>query len=68
MAADRDGNHCTVPAPQIAAIDTTGAGDAFLAAFLLARLSGATLADGVAAGVKQGAQAAGQLGGRPPAR
>jgi sugar/nucleoside kinase (ribokinase family) len=54
-----------VPAPSIAAIDTTGAGDAFLAGFLHARLGGASLSDCLAAGTALGARAATQLGGRP---
>ena len=53
-------------APAVAAIDSTGAGDAFLAGFLHARLRGAALAGCLAGGVALGARAATLLGGRPP--
>jgi sugar/nucleoside kinase (ribokinase family) len=66
VALARGGAPVSTPAPAIAAIDTTGAGDAFLAAFLHARLSGAALAECLAAGVALGARAAMLLGGRPP--
>jgi sugar/nucleoside kinase (ribokinase family) len=56
---------CEIPAPTVTPVDTTGAGDAFLAAFLLARLAGQTLPACLAAGVRQGSQAATRLGGRP---
>ncbi len=66
VAATRDGAVHAVAAPPVAVIDTTGAGDAFLAGFLLARLAGADLPGCLAAGVRQGSRAAGLLGGRPP--
>ena len=56
-----------VPAPAVAAIDTTGAGDAFVAAFLAARLGGASVEDGLACAAAAGAQATRFVGGRPPA-
>lgn len=56
------------PAPAAEVVDTTGAGDAFLAGFLLAWRSGRTLADCLAAGTALGAEATRQLGGRPPAQ
>jgi sugar/nucleoside kinase (ribokinase family) len=52
------------PAP---ALDSTGAGDAFAGGFLAARLAGADDRTAVAAGCRTGAQAVGQVGGRPPA-
>ena len=54
--------------PAVEVIDTTGAGDAFLAGFLAARLGGAGLEHCLAEGVKAGAEATTRLGGRPPAR
>ncbi len=48
------------------AIDTTGAGDAFTAGFLVAHLSGAPVGDCLAAGVRAGSFAVGRYGGRPP--
>ncbi len=66
MALERGGPILSVPAPPIVALDSTGAGDAFLAGFLGARLLGAPLAARLAAGVALGAEAAKLLGGRPP--
>jgi sugar/nucleoside kinase (ribokinase family) len=65
MAA-RAGTTESAAAPVVAAVDTTGAGDAFLAGFLHAQLAGAALADCLAAGVALGARATTRLGGRPP--
>ena len=56
---------CEVTPEAITPLDTTGAGDAFLAGFLLARLAGASLPDCLAAGAAQGGKAAQTLGGRP---
>jgi sugar/nucleoside kinase (ribokinase family) len=67
QAVVRGGPPRAAPAPAVAARDTTGAGDAFLAGFLRARLAGAPLAACLAAGVELGARAAGLQGGRPPA-
>lgn len=65
VAAEPGGQPCHAPAPSIAPMDTTGAGDAFLAAFLLARLRGAGLSACLRAGTCQGAGAAERIGGRP---
>jgi sugar/nucleoside kinase (ribokinase family) len=46
-------------------VDTTGAGDAFLAGFLAARLGGAGLEACLAKGVEAGTLATTRLGGRP---
>jgi len=46
------GERCHVPAATLQVVDTTGAGDAFDAAFLAAYLAGKPLADAVAAGVQ----------------
>lgn len=58
--------HCAVPAPAVAAIDTTGAGDAFLAGFLAADLAGAGLEHALRQGCGFGALVASIVGGRPP--
>ena len=55
-------------APRVAAIDTTGAGDAFLAAFLAARLSDAPIETCLRRANEAGAAATLFLGGRPQAR
>lgn len=55
----------TAPAQPVTCVDTTGAGDAFNAALLIARLAGAEPAAALAAGVAAGSQAVGQLGAHP---
>jgi sugar/nucleoside kinase (ribokinase family) len=52
-------------APAVTIEDTIGAGDAFLAGFLAARLRGEALAGCLAAGVATGAEAAARPGGLP---
>ena len=54
-----------VNAPNIEAIDTTGAGDAFVAAFLAARLNGADIEPALKRAGAVGAQATTRVGGRP---
>jgi len=56
-----------VGSPTIRAIDTTGAGDAFVAAFLEARLSGADIQPALERAVAAGAEATTIVGGRPNA-
>jgi sugar/nucleoside kinase (ribokinase family) len=52
-------------APAVATEDTIGAGDAFLAGFLAARLRGEAMAGCLAAGIAAGAEAASRPGGQP---
>jgi len=54
-----------IAAPEIEAVDTTGAGDAFVAAFLAARLKGAEVDAALERAVTAGAEAATRVGGRP---
>ena len=54
-----------VNAPKIEAIDTTGAGDACVAAFLAARLSGADIQPALERAAAAGAAASAIAGGRP---
>jgi sugar/nucleoside kinase (ribokinase family) len=54
-----------IAAPSIKAVDTTGAGDAFVAAFLAARLQGAEIETALKRAVTAGAEAATRIGGRP---
>jgi ribokinase len=55
-------------APVAAAVDSTGAGDAFAAGLLAARVDGAEPEAALAAGCRLAAAAVLTLGGRPPAR
>ena len=55
----------SAPAPAVEAIDTTGAGDAFAAAFVAARLAGQDIEACLARAVDAGAAATTRLGGRP---
>src|ERR1700678_3181570 len=54
-----------INAPKIEAIDTTGAGDAFVAAFLSHRLSGADIQPALERAVAAGAAASAIVGGQP---
>ena len=54
-----------VSAPKIEAIDTTGAGDAFVAAFLTSRLSGAHIQLALERATAAGSEATRRVGGRP---
>jgi len=56
----------SVPAVSTTVIDTTGAGDAFAAGLLAARLAGADVDAALAEAVRLGAVAVSLLGGRPP--
>ena len=51
--------------PVEASVDSTGAGDAFAAGLLAARLDGAAPAEALAAGARLAAEAVGRPGGRP---
>jgi sugar/nucleoside kinase (ribokinase family) len=55
----------TAAIPVEAAVDSTGAGDAFAAGLLAARLRGAAPAEALAAGVRLAAEAVRRPGGRP---
>jgi sugar/nucleoside kinase (ribokinase family) len=63
LVASRDGVQARVDAYPVEAIDTTGAGDTFDAAFVDAWLAGATPADALRAAAVAGALATTALGG-----
>lgn len=54
-----------VPAPPARVLDTTGAGDAFFAGFMAARLSGADLAEALDKGAAAGSLATTRFGAQP---
>lgn len=61
-----EGRHWRVAAPRAQALDTTGAGDAFAAGFLAARLGGADMETCLAKASAAGTAATLHVGGRPP--
>ncbi|MHA6764494.1 carbohydrate kinase family protein [Streptacidiphilus sp. PAMC 29251] len=68
LLADHGTRLGAVPAAPATALDSTGAGDAFAGAFLMARLGGAEPLAAAVAGCRSGALAVGQVGGRPHTR
>lgn len=66
-AANRHGQHWTAPGVHASVLDTSGAGDAFTAAFLASHLKGASVPICLARGVEAGARATEYFGGRPRA-
>jgi len=64
-AMDADGEIIRVSAPRIRVVDTTGAGDAFGAGFIVASLRGSNIRQCLEAGVAQGSLAASQIGSQP---
>ena len=61
-----DGRHWRAEAPKATPLDTTGAGDAFAAAFVAARFSGADMGACLVRAAAAGAAATQMVGGRPP--
>ncbi|HEY8596751.1 MAG TPA: sugar kinase [Devosiaceae bacterium] len=66
--AIRGGVRFAAKAPEVAVLDTTGAGDAFLAGFVRQWLGGASLQEALGAGVAAGSRATTHFGGQPPER
>jgi sugar/nucleoside kinase (ribokinase family) len=62
---NRRGLELSMPAPTSDVVDTTGAGDAFAAAFLAAELTGKPPEACLAAGIAAGSEAVGSIGGQP---
>ncbi len=61
----RKGVILSLPAPASDVVDTTGAGDAFAAAFLSCELKGQPLDACLKAGIAAGSEAVGTIGGQP---
>ena len=64
-ALDRRGDNGRVPAEPVQVVDTTGAGDAFAAGLLSARLEGAGPREALEAGCRVAARAVARVGARP---
>lgn len=62
---DASGVTLRVPAPKVEVVDTTGAGDAFAAAFISAELGGADIETCLKRGVEAGSAAVTKIGGQP---
>jgi len=65
VLGDAGGIRLELPAPNVAVVDSTGAGDAFAAGFLKAFCEGAGEAAALQAGIAAGARAVGSIGGQP---
>jgi sugar/nucleoside kinase (ribokinase family) len=61
----RRGVQLSMPAPMSDVVDTTGAGDAFAAAFLACELKGGALEACLKAGIAAGSEAVTNIGGQP---
>jgi sugar/nucleoside kinase (ribokinase family) len=61
----RKGVTASLPASRVEVVDTTGAGDAFAAGYLIAQLRGDEVEDCLKAGIAAGSKAVGQIGGQP---
>jgi sugar/nucleoside kinase (ribokinase family) len=61
----RRGVQLSMPAPLSDVVDTTGAGDAFAAAFLACELKGGALEACLKAGIAAGSEAVSSIGGQP---
>jgi sugar/nucleoside kinase (ribokinase family) len=68
LAAQQGRVSARTAAVPAAAVDTTGAGDAFTGGLLASRLTGADLPEALAAGCGTAAEAVALVGGRPPSR
>jgi sugar/nucleoside kinase (ribokinase family) len=66
IAANAEGERWSAPAKAVEAVDTSGAGDAFLGGFLAARLRGEGVEAALRRGVELGRRAVTFLGARPP--
>ena len=62
------GIELTRPAPKVAVVDSTGAGDAFAAAFIAAELGAAAIEIALERAIAAGADAVTRIGGQPPPR
>ena len=65
VACSVDGGLWSADAPPVHAVDTSGAGDAFMAGFLASYLRGRDVATCLDAGIRAGSRAVTVLGGRP---
>ena len=61
----REGVRIDLPAPAVSVVDSTGAGDAFAAGFIAARLAGADEREALTRAIEAGAKAVQSIGGQP---
>ncbi|KRA44802.1 carbohydrate kinase family protein [Devosia sp. Root635] len=61
----RNGIRLDLPAPAVTVVDSTGAGDAFAAGFIAARLAGAAEPEALTKAIEAGAKAVQSIGGQP---
>lgn len=65
VVAERSGSIVAIPAPPVDVVDSTGAGDAFCAAYLAAAHAGATPTDATRRAVEVSSQVVQRFGARP---
>ncbi|WP_323014615.1 sugar kinase [Devosia sp.] len=65
LLGGRDGVRLDLPAPAVTVVDSTGAGDAFAAGFIAARLDGADERAALEKAIAAGARAVQSIGGQP---
>lgn len=66
--AGRGSSRWRVPAAPVTVVDTTGAGDSFMAGFIASRVAGESIEQSLASGIQRGSFTCGYMGGWPQLR